>query len=284
MLVLESDILRRIVFVCCCVGLLFLVSCSSVMEPRDGPPARAVDVSGIPSAQPSPVVRTRAGNAGRYTVLGKTYQTLTDSKGYRERGVASWYGTKFHGRRTANGEVYDMYAMTAAHRTLPIPSYVRVTHVGNGRSIIVRINDRGPFHDNRIIDLSYVAARKLGVDATGTALVDVVDVTPVSNFASSGGGVSAVSNPTTTVNSTTTINKTNWYIQLGAFSEQQTAVILQARVSSAIAESVSVIQGEDDLHRVVVGPITDQQTIPVLQRSLQQRGLDAGYVTRKIVK
>lgn len=284
MVILDSTFLRRTATICYVLLVSFLVvSCSSlVREPQDGPPSRYVDVSRIPDAQPVPVVRTRAGNAGRYTVLGKTYQTLSDSRGYRERGVASWYGTKFHGRRTANGEVYDMFAMTAAHKTLPIPSYVRVTHVGNGRSIIVKINDRGPFHDNRIIDLSYAAARKLGVDATGTALVDVVDVTPdVSDQKPVRPAV--VASPSVST-SDGLVTNTHWYIQLGAFSQQQKAISLQSRVSQILMESVSVVTGDDRLHRVIVGPIADQQKIPSLQRSLKQSGLDSGYVTRKYVK
>lgn len=285
MLKVERAMWRRIViWVYGFVGVLLLASCSSIVrEPQDGPPARPVDVSRIPDAKPVPVVRTRAGNAGRYTVLGKTYQTLSESRGYRERGIASWYGTKFHGRRTANGEVYDMYAMTAAHKTLPIPSFVRVTHVGNGRSIVVKINDRGPFHDNRIIDLSYAAARKLGVDATGTALVDVVDVTPVNVLVDNNSTVSATTSaiPSPSVQTNVRVTPANsWYIQLGAFREQDKAVSLQARVSDVLLETVNVVRGEDKLHRVVVGPIMDQQKIPSLQRSLKQRGLDSGYVTR----
>jgi len=285
---LESHVSRRIVVLFYLfIGSLLVVSCSSIREPSDGAPARTIDVSRIPDAQPVPVVRTRAGNAKRYTVLGKTYDTMTESQGYSERGVASWYGTKFHSRRTANGEVYDMYAMTAAHKTLPIPSYVRVTHVGNGRSIIVKINDRGPFVGDRIIDLSYVAARKLGVVATGTAVVDVVDVTPIPNTAASSSPRSVLLE-TPIVNDSVSANsaankKANWYVQLGAFSLQQKADSLKTRVSGVISELVSVIQGDDGLHRVVVGPIDDQQQIPALQRSLKQRGLDAGYVTRKIV-
>lgn len=176
-----------------------------------------------------------------------------------------------------------MYAMTAAHKTLPIPSFVRVTHVGNGRSIVVKINDRGPFHDDRIIDLSYAAARKLGVDATGTALVDVVDVTPVNVLVDNNSTVSATTSaiPSPSVQTNVRVTPANsWYIQLGAFREQDKAVSLQARVSDVLLETVNVVRGEDKLHRVVVGPIMDQQKIPSLQRSLKQRGLDSGYVTR----
>jgi len=103
---------------------------------------------------------------------------MKDARGYVERGIASWYGTKFHGRRTSSGEIYDMYGMTAAHKTLPLPTYVRVTNLKNGRSVVVKVNDRGPFHDNRLIDLSYTAAKKLGIVATGTGLVEVRAITP----------------------------------------------------------------------------------------------------------
>jgi len=161
--------------------LCILYGCSTnapVVVQRDGGPTQDVDVSHVPDATPAPVVRTIAGNKSPYTVLGKTYRLLPDSKGYQQRGEASWYGTKFHGRRTANGEVYDMFAMTAAHKTLPIPSYVRVTNVNNGLSVVVRINDRGPFHGDRIIDLSYAAAKKLGFAGQGFTVVDLQDVTP----------------------------------------------------------------------------------------------------------
>jgi len=122
-------------------------------EQKDRGPTQAMDVDHIPDAIPRYEPRTIAGNKSPYTVLGKTYRVLPDSTGYSEQGIASWYGEKFHGRNTSNGEIYDMYGMTAAHKTLLIPSFVRVTNLDNGKSIIVRVNDRGPFHDNRIIDL-----------------------------------------------------------------------------------------------------------------------------------
>ena len=137
-----------------------------------------IDVMAVPDAIPRYEKRTRAGNPPEYEVYGKQYKVLTESSGYKKRGMASWYGTKFHGKKTSNGEVYDMYAMTAAHKTLPIPSYVRVTNVKNRRSAVVRINDRGPFHDNRVIDLSYTAAVKLGIQRNGTGLVEVVALEP----------------------------------------------------------------------------------------------------------
>ena len=119
---------------------------------------------------PSPArrARSRYGNPDSYVVRGKRYHTLESSRGYEETGIASWYGRKFHGRRTSSGETYDMYKMTAAHKTLPLPTYVEVTRVDNGSSVVVRVNDRGPFVGDRIIDLSYAAAERLGVRNAGT--------------------------------------------------------------------------------------------------------------------
>lgn len=142
---------------------------------------------GIPDVHliPEPVVkdeqRSRYGNRSPYVVLGKSYRVLDTAKGYDETGLASYYGNKFHGRRTSNLEVYDMYAFTAAHKTLPLPSYARVTNLSNGESVVVRVNDRGPFHDGRIIDLSYAAAVKLGVDRAGTAKVEVTGLSAGEN-------------------------------------------------------------------------------------------------------
>ncbi len=143
----------------------------------DGPAARRPpDLMQVPDALPvlEPI---RAGGPNKpYAVLGESYTPLPPDASLSEHGLASWYGRKFHGRRTASGEVYDMYAMTAAHRTLPLPSYVRVSNPANGRSVIVRVNDRGPFTKGRVIDLSYTAAQKLGV--FGVAMVEVVRITP----------------------------------------------------------------------------------------------------------
>ena len=144
----------------------------------DGPPLRDIDVSNLPDAVPKVELIRKAGNKSPYTVFGKTYQVLPSNKDYRERGIASWYGKKFHGRKTSNGETYDMYAMTAAHKSLAIPSYVKVTNLDNGRTVIVRVNDRGPFHGGRIIDLSYAAAKKLDYSAKGVANVEVVAIDP----------------------------------------------------------------------------------------------------------
>jgi len=142
-------------------------------EIQDSAPDGIADVDQIPEPEVTNEPRSLYGNRSPYVVLGKTYTVLDDPSRYDEVGLASFYGNKFHGRRTSNLEVYDMYAFTAAHKTLPLPSFARVTNLANGKSVIVRVNDRGPFHDGRIIDLSYAAAVKLGVDRAGTARVEV---------------------------------------------------------------------------------------------------------------
>jgi len=147
-------------------------------EIQDSAPDGIADVDQIPEPEVTNEPRSLYGNRSPYVVLGKTYQVLDDPSTYDEVGLASFYGNKFHGRRTSNLEVYDMYAFTAAHKTLPLPSFARVTNLANGKSVIVRVNDRGPFHDGRIIDLSYAAAVKLGVDRAGTARVEVRGLSP----------------------------------------------------------------------------------------------------------
>jgi rare lipoprotein A len=159
------------------LGMVFLAGCGVLGRNRqDGAPLRRLDPDSIKDAVPRRDPITAAGNKNPYTVLGKTYQLLPSSRGYRARGTASWYGTKFHGESTSNGERYDLYAMTAAHCTLPIPTYVQVTNLENHRQAIVRVNDRGPFVNDRLIDLSYAAAVKLGYAQKGTALVEVVAI------------------------------------------------------------------------------------------------------------
>jgi len=150
---------------------LIITSCSQV---RDSAPANYTKQwHEIPDAVPVSVQPSKYGNPDSYEVYGKTYRVLDTAVGFEQKGIASWYGNKFHGRRTSSGEEYDMYAMTAAHKTLPIPAYVAVKNLDNGREAIVKVNDRGPFHEGRIIDLSYAAATKLGVAQSGTANVTI---------------------------------------------------------------------------------------------------------------
>ena len=137
-----------------------------------------IDFDEIPDAIPRAEIKSRSGNPETYVIDGVTYRVLDTSAGYREEGIASWYGGYFHGRRTSSGDVYDMYLMTAAHTSLPLPTYVRVTNLENGSSVVLRVNDRGPFVEDRIIDLSYTAATKLGMAEQGTARVEVVALDP----------------------------------------------------------------------------------------------------------
>jgi len=238
---------------CTFLSLVFCISCTIdpdvVSDQQDWQSVKLpIDVMAIPDAVPRYEKRTRAGNPVEYKVLGKQYRVLADSKGYRQRGIASWYGKKFHGRKTSNGEVYDMYAMTAAHKTLPIPSYVRVTNLKNQRSVVVRVNDRGPFHQNRIIDLSYTAAVKLGIQQAGTGFVEVVTVEP---------GITEKQESETFDD----FNKqalTSVYLQIGAFNNQDNARKLQKKlISGQIINSrvqFSNKQG-NEMYKVQVGPI-----------------------------
>ncbi len=175
--------------VCLALAGLLLQGCTLVgtgpaaPSPGRGPAGDAESGPGIPisdirDAVPRPEVKSPSGNPESYEVDGKRYRVLDTSAGYRERGIASWYGEKFHGRLTSSGVPYDMYRMTAAHKTLPLPTYVRVTNLENGRSVVLRVNDRGPLIEGRIIDVSFVAAQKLGLVGTGTARVEVEALHP----------------------------------------------------------------------------------------------------------
>ncbi len=145
---------------------------------KDTTPGYVPNVACIPEPRVTDEPRSPVGNRSPYTVLGKQYHVMDRTRGYTEKGTASYYGAKFHGRRTSNQEVYDMYAFTAAHKTLPLPSFARVTNLDNGQSVVVRVNDRGPFHEGRVIDLSYAAAVKLGIVARGTGRVEVRALNP----------------------------------------------------------------------------------------------------------
>jgi rare lipoprotein A len=198
--------------------------------------------------------RGSRGNPAFYTVFGQRYYVLDTSSGYKERGVASWYGKKFHGKATSSGEIYNMYAMTAAHKTLPLPTEARVTNLRNGKSVIITINDRGPFVDNRIIDLSYSAARQLDMITAGTALVEVETL-------SSGGRVAAkpVDTQTTLIMPTTIAESVKLYLQVGAFGEQLNAQQLQQKLQAGGLDNVIVhYDGESQpaLYRVRLGPIS----------------------------
>lgn len=236
---------------------LLLGACGTVSGPvpprgdiRDGPPPESRDVSAIPDAVPRWEPPSRYGNPQSYQVNGKSYRVLLNSGGYVERGIASWYGWKFHGRRTSAGEPYDVWGMTAAHRTLPIPCYAQVTNLLNGRRVVVRINDRGPFEDDRLIDLSYAAASKLGIVPTGTAPVEVRVVSVPSQRAVGEDIAPADGEPL--------------YLQAGAFQAYANADRLRQRLREAHIQPVQIIPGRSGtstLYRVRVGPIPDPSEV-----------------------
>jgi len=212
----------------------------------------------VPRADPLLAV----GNMSPYVVDGVTYKVLDDYRGYREQGIASWYGAKFSGHETSNGELYDVYLPSAAHKSLPIPSYARVTNLENGKSIVVRVNDRGPFHSDRLIDLSYAAAVKLGYMEQGTARVEVavINIAGVDDRRDDLYGIYR-------------------YLQLGAFGKEATARTLMREVQELLPAPVFISQvdaGGTLLYRVRVGPVANTSELLALQQQLQDRGYDAG--------
>ena len=251
--------------------LVSLFGCSSLpmMTEKDGAGKR-IDTSVIPNATPKPEPITRAGNKSPYEVFGKTYWVLPSNKDYKESGVASWYGTKFHGRLTSNGEIYNMYGMTAAHKSLPIPSYARVTNTENGRSIVVRINDRGPFHDERLIDLSYVGAMKLGYADKGTAnvFIEAIDTDPKPEPKKATPLPTPVPAPQAQIAKTETANN-GQYLQVGAFTDMTTAQQLKNKISSLTNQPI-VLRTQDKLHKLWIGPIADNLELLSIKAMLKK--------------
>lgn len=220
---------------------------------KDGAPPEPLDPATIADAVPRAEVLRLAGNISPYKVNGVSYKLIEDHRGFRQRGIASWYGTKFHGKATSNGEIYSLYEMSAAHRTLPIPVYVRVRNLDNGREAIVRVNDRGPFHSDRIIDLSYAAAVKLGFARQGTAPVEI-EVIDTDN---SGQSASAA----------------RYFLQVAAFQRYSAAEQLQeSLVPMKLPIQISSSQGEggNALHRVRIGPLTDFPAAQAARRQLRE--------------
>ena len=236
-------------------------------EADDGPPAIRVDADSVPDAVPRVEARSPNGNPTYYDVNGRRYHVMKSSMGYVERGIASWYGSKFHGRRTSSGEPYDMNAMTAAHPTLPIPTYVEVTNLRNGRKVVVKVNDRGPFLHNRLIDLSYVAAVKLGITAEGTGLVEVKAIDPTAHVPEAKRGPA------------TARSSADLYLQVGAFADRENAERLSQRVGSlSPGAAIQVSKGADNksdgaLYRVRIGPFPSVEEVDQLTRKLTNIGV-----------
>jgi rare lipoprotein A len=227
----------------------------------------------IPDAVPREEPRSARGNPLSYEVFGQRYFILPTSVGYKERGVASWYGPTFHTRPTSSGEPYDMYAMTAAHKTLPIPAYARVTHLGNGRSVVVRINDRGPFVGNRIIDLSYTAAHKLDMARAGTAAVEVEVITAGSLQEAARGIASAQTPPP--------MNAPPLHIQAGAFRSISNADqrARQLRAAGIDRVTIQLVPNTESLYRIRVGPIESIADFDAVTAKLSAMGIESRLVT-----
>jgi rare lipoprotein A len=216
----------------------------------DGPHAHPpADADKVPDAVPRNEPLSRGGNKP-YSVFGVGYRPLASAKGYRERGVASWYGKKFHGHRTSNGEIYDMYAMTAAHKTLPLPSYARVRNLNNGKSVIVRVNDRGPFRENRLMDLSYAAAARLGIIGTGTGIVEIEGL-------SGNEPAPRTARAAEIIPEAVAAEAPRLYLQVGAFTSRENAEALLYRLAQANLKPVHIEPGEHEkvnIFRVRIGP------------------------------
>ena len=234
------------------VMLCLLSACSSSGKQKQKFYA-PVDISNAPNASdavPKSEPRSKYGNPKSYVVFGKRYYVMDDAKGFSEQGIASWYGKKFHGKRTSSGETYDMHAMTAAHKTLPLPSYVEVSNLENKKKVLVKVNDRGPFHENRIIDLSYAAATKLGIVAKGTGLVSIKAIDAKTDGSPS------------KVQAEAENEGKNFYIQVGAFSDIDNAKYLQKKLRNISRSSVKISQKKDQkmLYRVRIGPLNSIRT------------------------
>jgi rare lipoprotein A len=221
----------------------------------DGPPDSAPGgLENVPDAVPRDEPFHKFANRP-YTVFGITYVPVVNKERTVQRGIASWYGKKFHGQKTSSGEIYDMFAMTAAHPTFPIPSYARVTNVKNGRSVVVRINDRGPFHSNRIIDLSYAAAVRIGIAQAGSGLVEVERVYESTPAAAT---IDRTPAPQPAVVETAVVTQEpgGLWLQLGVFSSRESADAFRDKMTRDLAWNYEPLQvySRDGMHRVRMGP------------------------------
>ncbi|WP_281177701.1 septal ring lytic transglycosylase RlpA family protein [Endozoicomonas arenosclerae] len=246
--------------------LLLLGGCVTV---QDGPPKQKRDVSQIPDAVP--VTHDGKFKDSPYDLNGVTYTPMKSAKGYQEEGTASWYGTKFHGKQTANGEVYDLYGMTAAHKTLPLPSYVKVTNSRNGKSVVLRVNDRGPFHGDRLIDLSYAAAVKLGFANVGVTdvLVEGIDV---KSFAAAKSAENT---------SEEEADDQELYVQLAALKNYHNAQVLRRQISETIGSNIKVVKGNDvpdPYYRVRIGPVQTPEHLEELLDKLDEGNFDVPFL------
>jgi rare lipoprotein A len=275
-----------------CVIAMGLGACSSssnhkqssrYSQAQDTAPAQHIDMSAVKDAIPRVEPYSRYGNPPSYVVLGKRYHTLGSSDNYHERGIASWYGTKFHGHRTSSGESYDMYKMSAAHKSLPLPTYARVTNLGNGKSVVVKVNDRGPFHENRLIDLSYAAASRLDILGKGTGLVEIEAIDPREYRQPPRKLVVAASQPKVANSSSAGDKQHNpvLYLQLGAFLSRSNAEKLQSRLSKTVPGKLRIteaVSNQQPIYRLRAGPLASVETADQLTKILATQGIESPRV------
>jgi rare lipoprotein A len=246
----------------------------------DGPPRfrKGPDPDSVPDAIVKAEPLSRSGNAP-YTALGQSFTPMRDARGFRQVGYASWYGRKYHGNRTSSGETYDMYAMTAAHPVLPLPSYVRVRNLDNGKSIVVKVNDRGPFLRDRVIDLSYMAARKLDVVRTGTARVEVTTLFVDDAPPRPGGDRLAVEEqrvqpPTRASSPASSPVQNRFVLQAGSFASRDNAERLASKLRAVGHANVNITRVQvagRDYHRVQIGPFVNRESAAELAVSIEKQ-------------
>ncbi len=242
---------------------------------QDRGPDSQVDLSSVPDAVPRAEPRSRGGNKSPYRVWGKQYYVMSTASGYSKEGIASWYGKKFHGHKTSNGEIYDMYGMSAAHKALPLPTYVRVTNLANQRSVVVRVNDRGPFHGSRLIDLSYAAAYRLDMLKKGTARVRVEAIVPGDKPVTELVRQSSAPAPVPQVPVTATIPVARQYVQVGAYSSWAAAQTVKTRLEALVSDLSVLIrkrEGTKVLYRVQMGPVLSAAALDELLPVLRSAG------------
>lgn len=268
------------------LGLLILNlgACSSTPSPtyhsnyryhlrQDKAPGFKINANRIPNAVPKAEPLSKHGNPKSYVVFGRRYYVMKSAKGYHARGIASWYGMKFHDFKTSNGETYNVAAMTAAHKTLPLPTYLQVTNLRNRKKIIVKVNDRGPFVNNRLIDLSYAAAKKLEMTGTGTAPVSILAITP-------GTKRLARNNVSHSYKGYRKKHIPYPYIQLGLFNQRASAQKLALMVKQWTRSPVNVkttLIHKRNYYRVVIGPLSNNKSSQQLTHKLKLAGLSHRY-------
>jgi rare lipoprotein A len=287
-------------------ALLALLLCLG-LSACGGERMRELDPDNIADAVPSDEPLSPYGNPDSYVVDGKRYYTLRTAQGFAERGIASWYGNPFHGRKTSSGELYDMYRMTAAHKQLPLPTYVQVRNLDNGRTATVKVNDRGPFKDNRVIDLSYAAALKLGVVAKGTAFVEIravdangeVSSAPPRPTPTPAPAPAAVSKPAPAIiagapaplkparappgvapSPAPAANQSGMYLQVGAYAERRNAEKVSEQVAHVVTTGVEIREIKSNnkvFYRVQIGPLTSTEVADQVVAALEKLGITQHY-------